>query len=187
MLITMREIRAGEVPFDGGTAAAGGPRPAGLPRERPRRLRLRRLRERPRHGDASGADDEEGAGQLRAVLDRQCRGIDGYDGTLLIRSRAARAATRGCGGRRRPRRRRRPRSGRAAGDPSPAWRGRAAHRGRPRSRCTPPNPKPLAARPRSRPSVLEHQARHRLLVLLEVEPDARRQRGRARGPPAGTR
>ncbi len=42
-----------------------------------------------------------------------------------------------------------------------------------RSRCTPPNPKPLAASPRSRPSVFEHQARHSSLCSSTVEPDVR--------------
>src|SRR5205085_7202477 len=49
----------------------GGRRPAGLPRQRPRRLRVRRMRQRARCGDARGADDEESPDPLRTLLDGQ--------------------------------------------------------------------------------------------------------------------
>ena len=69
--ITMREVREGEVPFDGGTAIQEDAGPARLPRQRPGRLRLRHVRQRPGRGDAAGADDEEGPRPLRAVRDGQ--------------------------------------------------------------------------------------------------------------------
>ena len=81
--------------------------------------------------------------------------------------------TSGGGGTRPPRRRPRPRSERAAGGPWPeSARSRSAS-WYARSRCIPPNPNALEARPRSRPSVVEHQARHSSLCSSRSNPTAR--------------
>ena len=54
--------------------AAGGSRPARVPRQRPRRLRLRRVRQRAGRLDEPRADDVQGARPLRPLPDRQRRG-----------------------------------------------------------------------------------------------------------------
>ncbi len=69
-----RDPRRARCPFDGGTAIQEDPGPPGLPRQRPRRLRLRRVRQRPRRVDARDADDQEGPGPLRRLPDGQRRG-----------------------------------------------------------------------------------------------------------------
>ena len=145
-----------------------------------RRLRLRRVRQRARRGDARGADDEEGPGPLRALLDGQRRRHRA--GRLRSRSSAGRRLR----GRRRYRRRREPRSERAADAPWPVSRGRGAHRGRPAP----------AARRRSRnPSrpgrVTARRCSSTMSGRAPCAPRDRSPAGRrpdtARGPRAGTR
>ena len=70
----MREIREGEVPFDGGTAIQEDPDRPAFRGNGPDDYVCVQLRQRARRVDACDADDEEGPGPLRALLDRQRRG-----------------------------------------------------------------------------------------------------------------
>ncbi len=101
---------------DGGTARAGGPRPPGLPRQRPGRLRLRRVRQRPGRVDGRRADDVEGARALRPLRTVNVAAIDGYERSQLGRAERPRA-TLGAARTRRRRRRPAPRSARRGGWP----------------------------------------------------------------------
>ena len=60
-------IRAGRGAARRRDGHPGGRRPPGVPRQRPRRLRLRRVRQRARRGDGRRLHDEEGARALRAL------------------------------------------------------------------------------------------------------------------------
>ena len=69
----MRQVREGEVPPDGGTALQDDPDRPGLPRQRPLRLRVRRMRQRARVLDGAGGHEQARADQVRALPDDQRR------------------------------------------------------------------------------------------------------------------
>ena len=75
--VRMREIREGEVPFDGGTAIQEEPDRPAFAGNGPDDYVCVRCGERARGLDARDADDQEGAGPLRGLLDRQRRGPGG--------------------------------------------------------------------------------------------------------------
>ena len=80
--IVMRQIREGEVPFDGGTALQEDPDRPAFHGNGPDDYVCVRVRQRPGRLDERRADDVQGARPLRPLQDRQRRG-DRRAGTRL--------------------------------------------------------------------------------------------------------
>ena len=156
----------------------GRSRPAGVPRQRPRRLRLRRVRQPAGRGDGRATymtyRVRVRCGRCRTVNVAVNRRARSRTAQAPVRSRLSAAQRLAVAARRRPRRRRRPpRSGPAAGGPSPASPGRAARRGRraraARRRSRTPS---RAGRARARRSS-RATSRQSSRVLVDVEAERR--------------